>query len=759
MDNNKKLSIIITHHNEDDSLIIPLLQSINNQRGINFDDIEIIISNNCDTPKFPQILNNFPNIQDRIACINTDIKNKLGYSREFAVKQCHGEWIIFCDCDDALYCDYTLMEILSQVDNSIDMYHCKELHEVCNENGEIHTVVEGRNYVFLHGKIFKANCLKSIPFNQSVLSDHEDIYTCLYLNGLRVNEAELDLIIYVWRYNKNSVTRINDSEHDYLGLPDLIRCYQYIYDDLKQNGKDLIYHKTDILDFIYYKYRQIKMTKLKSDKNELEALLSYFILSFDPEFDCLQRENPTFGNEPYVDFIHRITKEFTENIHPYWTKYYLYDNYYPVWDIQIKNFRESIRLSYHYFLTENYTEALTYAKKAFELNSISYQSNLMLGICLYNVETNKEIALSLIKYGYNQFVKSNFSEYDDVNILSDGYLFDTLALLFYTEKEYEYSLSCGTLALSNFPNDDRLKYNLFFYKNKANGGNRAWITLLSDNSYIYGQIALVHGLKEHGTIYPIYCMVTDNVTEENKNILKALDVQLIETERFVPDNYKVYSEDEWNNAHSLSTAGWHNALTKLKIFNLAQFDKIVYIDNDTQIFKNLDFLFDCPHMSAVQDTYGKQKQFCSGLMVIEPSHELYDSLMEHTKRFMLESQMISNAPYPQYVFSGLIHDQLILQTFYNDWHLKKELHLPIYCHTWTTYFSDNNSNIDELSNVYAMHYIDAKPWKVGKQYFIDMQEQYPVYSRLTLEYIKKIESYVNELKERGICPSNMGMPD
>ena len=254
-------------------------------------------------------------------------------------------------------------------------------------------------------------------------------------------------------------------------------------------------------------------------------------------------------------------------------------------------------------------------------------------------------------------------------------------------------------------------------------------------------------------------MVTDNVTEENKNILKALDVQLIETERFVPDNYKVYSEDEWNNAHSLSAAGWHNALTKLKIFNLAQFDKIVYIDNDTQIFKNLDFLFDCPHMSAVQDTYGTQKQFCSGLMVIEPSHELYDSLMEHTKRFMLESQMISNAPYPQYVFSGLIHDQLILQTFYNDWHLKKELHLPIYCHTWTTYFSDNNSNIDELSNVYAMHYIDAKPWKVGKQYFIDMQEQYPVYSRLTLEYIKKIESYINELKERGICPSNMGMPD
>ena len=39
----KKLSIIITHHNESEHIIAPLLTSINNQVGVDFNDIEIII--------------------------------------------------------------------------------------------------------------------------------------------------------------------------------------------------------------------------------------------------------------------------------------------------------------------------------------------------------------------------------------------------------------------------------------------------------------------------------------------------------------------------------------------------------------------------------------------------------------------------------------------------------------------------------------------------------------------------------------------
>ena len=48
---NKKMSIIIPYHNEDINLLIPLFSSINTQIGINFDDIEIVMTNNCEEPK------------------------------------------------------------------------------------------------------------------------------------------------------------------------------------------------------------------------------------------------------------------------------------------------------------------------------------------------------------------------------------------------------------------------------------------------------------------------------------------------------------------------------------------------------------------------------------------------------------------------------------------------------------------------------------------------------------------------------------
>ena len=48
MSNEIKLSIIVPYHNEDDSVIFPLFNSLNNQIDINFDDIEIIVSNNCE---------------------------------------------------------------------------------------------------------------------------------------------------------------------------------------------------------------------------------------------------------------------------------------------------------------------------------------------------------------------------------------------------------------------------------------------------------------------------------------------------------------------------------------------------------------------------------------------------------------------------------------------------------------------------------------------------------------------------------------
>ena len=104
MSNEIKLSIIVPYHNEDDSIIFPLFNSLNNQIDINFDDIEIIVSNNCEIPVPPKSLfdGTFPNIQNRIKYIISPIKNISGASRQFGVDKSKGKYLMFCDDDDFL---------------------------------------------------------------------------------------------------------------------------------------------------------------------------------------------------------------------------------------------------------------------------------------------------------------------------------------------------------------------------------------------------------------------------------------------------------------------------------------------------------------------------------------------------------------------------------------------------------------------------------------------------------------------------------
>lgn len=114
-----------------------------------------------------------------------------------------------------------------------------------------------------------------------------------------------------------------------------------------------------------------------------------------------------------------------------------------------------------------------------------------------------------------------------------------------------------------------------------------------------------------------------------------------------------------------------NALSKLGIFNLTQFDKCVFLDSDLVIYQNIDDLFNKPDWSAVEDClpYHKRPQnyvlgessFCSGMFVFTPDTNFYNKLL---------AQLIS---LPQNI---KWHDQAILAYNNQDWMQRPELHLP-----------------------------------------------------------------------------------
>jgi len=72
-------------------------------------------------------------------------------------------------------------------------------------------------------------------------------------------------------------------------------------------------------------------------------------------------------------------------------------------------------------------------------------------------------------------------------------------------------------------------------------------------------------------------------------------------------------------------ATWKNCWTKFKIFDLIEYDKIVFLDADIMVLKNLDHLFELPHMTAALDgeyfnLWEGWPHFNSGCLVIEPNH-------------------------------------------------------------------------------------------------------------------------------------------
>src|SRR5258708_32084772 len=68
-------------------------------------------------------------------------------------------------------------------------------------------------------------------------------------------------------------------------------------------------------------------------------------------------------------------------------------------------------------------------------------------------------------------------------------------------------------------------------------------------------------------------------------------------------------------------------LTKLHVFRLTQFDKIIFLDADVLPVRPLSHLFALPHsFSAVPDV-GWPDIFNSGVMVLEPGEDKFQQLM------------------------------------------------------------------------------------------------------------------------------------
>jgi hypothetical protein len=73
---------------------------------------------------------------------------------------------------------------------------------------------------------------------------------------------------------------------------------------------------------------------------------------------------------------------------------------------------------------------------------------------------------------------------------------------------------------------------------------------------------------------------------------------------------------------------------KLQVFDLTQFEKLIWMDSDAILFRNIDYLFHRDGTWMQRDNWDCTDAFqgnyeCSGIMVLEPSADTYAGMMRY----------------------------------------------------------------------------------------------------------------------------------
>ncbi|KAE9400610.1 hypothetical protein BT96DRAFT_1097333 [Gymnopus androsaceus JB14] len=160
----------------------------------------------------------------------------------------------------------------------------------------------------------------------------------------------------------------------------------------------------------------------------------------------------------------------------------------------------------------------------------------------------------------------------------------------------------------------------------------AFVTLLTSDHYLPGALTLVAALRD---IHPspaispevdfqTVCLVTPETVDVStiKLLRKTFDVVV---------GVELIAQKDEKGLALLGRPDLNEVLTKLHVFRLTQYSKIIFLDADVLPIRPLSHLFTLPHeFSAVPDV-GWPDIFNSGVMVLSPGEDKFSELQDLLK--------------------------------------------------------------------------------------------------------------------------------
>ncbi|KAF2306971.1 hypothetical protein GH714_022913 [Hevea brasiliensis] len=140
---------------------------------------------------------------------------------------------------------------------------------------------------------------------------------------------------------------------------------------------------------------------------------------------------------------------------------------------------------------------------------------------------------------------------------------------------------------------------------------QAYVTLLYGDEFLLGVRVLGKSIRDTGSNKDMVVLVSDGVSDYAMKLLEA-DGWIVEKISLLANPNQVRPKRFWG------------VYTKLKIFNMTSYKKVVYLDADTIVIKSIEDLFKCGKFCA---NLKHSERLNSGVMVVEPSQSVFNDMM------------------------------------------------------------------------------------------------------------------------------------
>ena len=109
-----------------------------------------------------------------------------------------------------------------------------------------------------------------------------------------------------------------------------------------------------------------------------------------------------------------------------------------------------------------------------------------------------------------------------------------------------------------------------------------WTTLITNTAYLSGLLTLDFSLKKHGTKYPLIALYTDTFPPEGHSALDNRGIPKKHVNYLLPSLEKDFSNDP----------RFYDCWSKLTPFSLTEYERVVQLDSDMLVLRNMDELMD-----------------------------------------------------------------------------------------------------------------------------------------------------------------------